>query len=89
MATRRLLGADKTGILWKYIGESVAFTAVCFAAALLLADLLVPMMNSLVSTSDPDELMLGMGDTSVRLSFMMTPGYILSRARSGAGIKWY
>lgn len=78
MATRRLLGADKTGILWKYIGESVAFTAVCFAAALLLADLLAPIMNSLVSTADPDELMLGMGDTSVRLSFMMTPGYILA-----------
>ena len=78
MATRRLLGADKTGILWKYIGESVAFTAVCFAAALLLADLLAPMMNSLVSTADPDELMLGMGDTSVRLSFMITPGYILA-----------
>ncbi|MBQ9887654.1 MAG: FtsX-like permease family protein [Bacteroidales bacterium] len=78
MATRRLLGADKKSILWKYIGESVAFTAVCFAAALLLADLLVPMMNSLVSTSDPDELMLGMGDTSVKLSFMLTPGYILA-----------
>ena len=78
MATRRLLGADRTGILWKYIGESVAFTAVCFAAALLLADLLAPMVNSLVSTSDPDELMLGVGDTSVRLSFMMTPGYILA-----------
>ena len=81
MATRRLLGADKTGILWKYIGESVAFTAVCFAAALLLADLLVPMMNSLISTADPDEMMLvmlGLGDTSVRLSFMLTPGYILA-----------
>lgn len=78
MATRRLLGADKTGILWKYIGESVTFTAVCFGAALLLADLLAPMMNSLVSTGDPDELMLGMGDTRVRLSFMMTPGYILA-----------
>ena len=78
MATRRLLGADRTGILWKYIGESVAFTAVCFAAALLLADLLAPMVNSLVSTSDPDELMLGIGDTSVRLSFMMTQGYILA-----------
>ena len=78
MATRRLLGADKTGILWKYISESVAFTAVCFAAALLLADLLVPMMNSLVSVGDPDELMLGIGDTSVRLSFMLTPGYILA-----------
>ena len=56
----------------------MAFTAVCFGAALLLADLLAPMMNSLVSTADPDELMLGMGDTSVRLSFMMTPGYILA-----------
>ena len=76
MATRRLLGADKTGILWKYIAESVAFTAVCFAVALLLADLLAPMVNSLVSTSDPDELMLGVSDTSVRLTFMMTPGYI-------------
>ena len=78
MATRRLLGADKTGILWKYIAESVAFTAVCFAVALLLADLLAPMVNSLVSTSDPDELMMGMGDTSVRLSVMMTPAYILA-----------
>ena len=78
MATRRLLGADKAGILWKYIGESVVFTAVCFVAALLLADLLAPMVNSLVSTSDPDEMMLGIGDTSVRLSFMMTPGYILA-----------
>ena len=78
MATRRLLGADKTGILWKYISESVAFTAVCFAAALLLADLLAPMMNSLVSIGDPDELMLGIGDTSVRLSFMLTPGYLLA-----------
>ena len=77
MATRRLLGADKTGILWKYIAESVAFTAVCFAAALLLADFLAPVVNSLVSTSDPDELMLE-GDTSVRLSFMMTPAYILA-----------
>ena len=78
MATRRLLGADKTSILWKYIGESVAFTAVCFGAALLLADLLVPMMNSLVSTADPDEMMLGRGDTSVRLSFLLTPGYIVA-----------
>ena len=78
MATRRLLGADKSGILWKYIGESITFTAVCFAAALLLADLLAPMVNSLVSTADPDEMMLGIGDTSVRLSFMLTPGYILA-----------
>ena len=78
MATRRLLGADKSGILWKYIGESVAFTAVCFAAALVLAYWLLPMFGGLVSTSDPDELMLGIGDTSVRLTLMLTPGYILA-----------
>ncbi|MCR4843376.1 MAG: ABC transporter permease, partial [Bacteroidales bacterium] len=78
MATRRLLGADKTGILWKYIAESVAFTAVCFGVALLLADLLAPMMNRLVSVSGPDGLMLVLGDISVKLSFMMTPGYILT-----------
>ena len=77
MATRRLLGADKTGILWKHISESVAFTAVCFAAALLLADLLAPMVNNLVSTNDPDEMMLGI-DTSVGLSLMLTPGYLIA-----------
>ena len=77
MATRRLLGADRNVILWKYISESVAFTAVCFVAALLLANSLVSMVNSLVSNSDPDEIMLGIGDTGVRLSFMLTPGYIL------------
>ena len=78
MATRRLLGAEKSSILWKHIGESVAFTAVCFAVALLLAYFLLPMMNSLVSTSDPGELNLGVGDTSVKLTFMMTPGYIMA-----------
>ncbi|MBQ8072014.1 MAG: ABC transporter permease [Bacteroidales bacterium] len=76
MATRRLLGADKADILWKYIAESVAFTAVCFAAALLLAYLLLPMVNSLVSTADPDEVMLGLADTSVMISFRMTPLYV-------------
>ena len=76
MATRRLLGADKTGILWKYIGESITFTAVCFAAALVLAWLLAPMVNNLVTTSDASLAAAGLGDTDVKLSFMMTPGYI-------------
>ena len=76
MATRRLLGADKTGILWKYIGESITFAAVCFAAALVLAWLLAPMLNNLVTTSDASLAAAGLGDTDVKLSFMMTPGYI-------------
>ncbi len=78
MATRRLLGADKTGILWKYIGESVAFTAVCFVVALVLAYWLLPMMNNLVSTVDPDDVARGAADTNVRLSLMFTSGYVLS-----------
>ena len=76
MATRRLLGADKSSILWKYIGESVAFTAVCFAVGLVLAYLLTPMVNSLVITNDSELVAAGLGDMAVRISFMMTPGYI-------------
>jgi putative ABC transport system permease protein len=48
MATRRLLGALQGAIVWKYIGESILFTAVCFALALLLSWALLPMMNELL-----------------------------------------
>ena len=48
MATRRLLGVQKSGIILKYIAESVVFTAVCFALALLLAWALLPKMNDLL-----------------------------------------
>ena len=72
MATRRLLGSDRSAILWKVIGESVAFTAVCFAVALVLARLLVPMFNSLLSTQD-DWLSI---ETDMKMQFLLTPGYI-------------
>ena len=72
MATRRLLGSDRSAILWKVIGESVAFTAVCFAVALVLARLLVPMFNSLLTTQD-DWLTI---ETDMKMQFLMTPGYI-------------
>ena len=48
MATRRLLGAPQGSIVWKYIGESILFTAVCFALALLLSWALLPIMNELL-----------------------------------------
>ncbi|MBP5334724.1 MAG: FtsX-like permease family protein [Bacteroidales bacterium] len=72
MAVRRLLGSERSAILKKYIGESVAFTAVCFAVALILAKLLVPMMNHLLITQD-DWLAL---ETDMKLQFLMAPGYI-------------
>ena len=48
MATRRLHGATRGNIILKYIAESVAFTAVCFIFAYLLALALLPMMNNLM-----------------------------------------
>lgn len=71
MATRRLLGESNGGILRKIIAESVAFTAVCFAGALVLAKLLVPFMNGLLGV----DVYLSI-DPSVRLQVLLTPGYI-------------
>ena len=71
IATRRLLGASPTSILWKYIGESVAFTAVCFAAALVLAHLLVPMVRELLTVE---------GEIGVALSLTTSIGHMAAYA---------
>ncbi|MBR6490934.1 MAG: ABC transporter permease, partial [Bacteroidales bacterium] len=42
MASRRLLGAQKSDIVWKFLGEAFVFTLCCFAIGLLLAYVLVP-----------------------------------------------
>ena len=52
MAVRQLSGASSAGIIWKYLAESIAFTAVCFAAGLLLAEAFCPAMNSLLNNPD-------------------------------------
>lgn len=51
-ATRRLVGAEKSGIFADSILESVSFTAVCFVLAFLLAYLLQPMMTRMIYGSD-------------------------------------
>ena len=66
MATRRLLGAQKAEIVWKYIFESLIFTAVCFGLGLLLAYLFAPMVNNLLN--DPD----------VPITIQMKPAYLLA-----------
>ena len=48
MATRRLHGATKGQIVMKYILDSVAFTAMSFVLAFLVAYAFLPMMNSLL-----------------------------------------
>ena len=52
MATRRLLGVQKGEIVWKYITESLVFTAVCFGLGLLLAYLFAPSVNALLNHPD-------------------------------------
>ncbi len=52
MATRRLLGASKMEIFAKYIAESVTFTAMCFACSLLLAEAMVPVVNTLLNNPE-------------------------------------
>ena len=52
MATRRLLGATKGEIIARYILEALLFTALCFAAALLLATALAPVIDDLINNPD-------------------------------------
>ena len=68
MATRRLLGAQKGEIVWKYIAESLVFTTVCFGLGLLLAYLLAPSVNALLN--DPDV------PIRVRLTFTYILAYL-------------
>ena len=48
MASRRLLGAQKTDIIGKYLAESFVFTLLCFLMGLLIAEAIVPMVNRLM-----------------------------------------
>ena len=66
MAVRQLSGASKGGIIWKYVAESVAFTAVCFAAGLLLAEAFCPAMNALLNNPD------------IPIKVIWSPGYALA-----------
>ena len=65
MATRRLLGAQKGEIVWKYIAESLLFTAVCFGLGLLLAYLFAPSVNALLNHPD------------IPIKVQVTPTYLL------------
>lgn len=56
MATRRLLGASKLSVAGRFIAESVAFTAVCFALATVLAYALLPMVDNLVAGASIEDI---------------------------------
>ena len=66
MAVRQLSGASMAGIIWKYLAESIAFTAVCFAAGLLLAEAFCPAMNALMNNPD------------IPIKIIWSPGYVFA-----------
>ncbi len=66
MAVRQLSGAPRGGIIWKYVAESIAFTALCFAAGLLLAETFCPAMNALLNNPD------------IPIKVIWSPGYVLA-----------
>ena len=49
MATRRLLGSQKSGIIARYLYEAAILTAAAFALALVFAELFTPAMNGFIS----------------------------------------
>ena len=65
MASRRLLGAQKSDIIWKFLGEAFFFTLCCFAFGLLIAYALVPTVNDLLNA-----------DVAIRIPF--TTGYLVA-----------
>ena len=52
MATRRLLGSGRKDIFMKYISESVAFTALCFCLAVMVAAALTPVLGRLAMDAE-------------------------------------
>ena len=66
MAVRQISGASRGGIIGKYVAESIAFTAVCFAAGLLLAEAFCPAMNALLNNPD------------IPICVIWSPGYVMT-----------
>lgn len=66
MAVRQLSGASRAGVIWKYVAESIAFTAVCFVAGLLLAEAFCPAMNALLNNPD------------IPIKVIWSPGYVIA-----------
>ncbi len=81
MASRRLVGASGRDIFMKCILESVSFAVVCFAAAVIAAKALEPVMNRLLVDDSaalfvPLDINLTAGYLLVTLSFVGLVGVI-------------
>ena len=69
MASRRLLGAQKSDIVLKFLGEAFVFTLGCFAVGLAIAYAIVPYVNRLLQSDVP---------ISIPFSWPYLVGYLLA-----------
>ena len=58
MASRRLLGAQKSDIVLKFLGEAFFFTLCCFAVGLAIVHAITPAINRLLASDVPIEVPL-------------------------------
>ena len=71
MASRRLLGAQKSDIIWKFLGEAFVFTLFSFVVGLAVAHAIVPSVNRLLQSDVP---------ISIPYSWPYLVGYLLTVA---------
>ena len=76
MATRRLLGEDSKDIFLKHIIESIAFTALCFIAGILMSIAVTPTVNQLLQSDIPVTVAMTLGYIAVFVLLTVIVGTI-------------
>ena len=71
MATRKILGAGEHTLLGGYLLESLAFTALCFALAVLLAEACTPWFNRIIGAAVPVRVLYTPGWLAVYILFVV------------------
>ena len=76
MATRRLVGATKTGIFMKMIGECMALCAVAMVLAILLAEALAPSASTLLEYPISVFKAASVGNVLLVVVFVVVLGFV-------------
>ena len=71
MATRKILGAGERTLIGGYLLESFAFTVLCFALAVLLAEACTPWFNRIISAAVPVRVLYTPGWLAVYALFVI------------------
>lgn len=76
MATRRLLGSSRGGILFRLVVEAVSLTLVCFLLALLLANIVKPTAENLLQSPLDFSILLTPVGIVLSVGFVVLTGFL-------------